>query len=144
MIKNSYVFFLVDLLNKISAFILIPILTKSLSVSDYGLYSLILPISVGIVVISSLGFSSTFARYSYDTTYDQKSLFQTFFSTTTCSAILVSIIVSVFLIITETFDVIGSLYICIISLFISMSAYPRTFFIIKRSDYNETLKHKQN
>jgi O-antigen/teichoic acid export membrane protein len=132
MIKNSSIFFLVDVLSKISAIILIPILTKALSVDDYGLYSLILPISIGIVVISSLGFSSTFSRYSFDTAFDQKSLLHSFLTITTVSGIIVSVVVSIILVITKTFDTIDSIYICIIGLLISMSSYPRTYFIVEK------------
>ena len=110
MFKNSYLFFLIDLLNKVSAFFILPILTKSLSVSDYGLYSLIMPISIGIVVISSLGFDSTYSRFSYDTNINQKSLFQTFFTITTSLALIFSLLVVFFLIKSNTFNFIDSFY----------------------------------
>lgn len=139
MFKNSYLFFLIDLLNKVSAFFILPILTKSLSVSDYGLYSLIMPISIGIVVISSLGFDSTYSRFSYDTNINQKSLFQTFFTITTSLALIFSLLVVFFLIISNTFNFIDSFYISIISLLISMVAFPRAYFIIKKKSIKFTI-----
>lgn len=132
MFKNTYIFFLIDLLNKISAFLILPILTKSLTVSEYGSYSLVMPISIAIVVISSLGFDSTYSRFSFDVSINQKALFHTFFTITTSFVIVFSLIAMFFMIKTNTFNFVESLYISIISLLVSIVAFPRTYFITKK------------
>jgi O-antigen/teichoic acid export membrane protein len=132
MIKSSAVYFLIDLIGKLSAFLLIPILTKSLSVSDYGLYSLILPIAAGLVTLSSLGFDSTFARFSYQKIYKPSIVFITFSSITTLSLLAFSVFVVSILVTTNTFDLFNSILIVLVGLLISINSYPRTFFIIKK------------
>jgi O-antigen/teichoic acid export membrane protein len=130
MIRDSFKYFLVDLLNKSSTFFIIPILAKELSISDYGLFSLVLPVALGIVTLSNLGFDNTFARFSYSRDYDPTKLFHTFSSITTLCAVLVTLVTGFLFVYIGIYTISTAIGVGVIAIAVSLISYPRTFFIV--------------
>jgi O-antigen/teichoic acid export membrane protein len=78
-VKNSFIYSLGNLSTKIAGFILIPLYTKYLPLSDYGVLGLLEVTSTAIIVLFGLNLYSAFFRWYYDKNYQgrQKSLFFT-------------------------------------------------------------------
>nr|WP_249371354.1 oligosaccharide flippase family protein [Vibrio sp. 2-2(8)] len=66
MIRNTIIYVFLDVLSKASALIILPLVTKSLSVESYGSYKFIMEFSIFVVMISTLGIGSSIARYNFD------------------------------------------------------------------------------
>ena len=77
--KSSIIYSLGNISTKIVGFILIPLYTRYLPLSDYGVLGIMEVISVAITVIFGLSLYTGFARWYYDKDYvdRQKSLFFT-------------------------------------------------------------------
>jgi O-antigen/teichoic acid export membrane protein len=77
--KNSIVYSLGNLSTKIAGFLLIPLYTKFLPLSDYGVLGLLEVSSTAIIALFGLNLYSAFFRWYYDKDYldRQKSLFFT-------------------------------------------------------------------
>lgn len=78
-VKSSLIYSLGNLSTKIAGFILIPLYTKYLPLSDYGVLGLLEVTSTAIIVLFGLNLYSAFFRWYYDKDYrdKQKSLFFT-------------------------------------------------------------------
>jgi len=78
-VKSSLIYSLGNISTKIAGFILIPLYTKYLPLSDYGVLGLLEVTSSAIIVLFGLNLYSAFFRWYYDKDYQdkQKSLFFT-------------------------------------------------------------------
>jgi O-antigen/teichoic acid export membrane protein len=75
-IANSGIYIGGNFLQKALVFLLIPVLTRFLSLEDYGIYGLAITIESVLVILFSLGIQSSVARYYYDFQEDKERLKQ--------------------------------------------------------------------
>lgn len=80
------------------AFLLLPLYTNNLSVSDYGVYDFIYLLAIIAVILVPLEIMQAFARYyqEYTSVADQKVVFSSTFAFTLFSFLLVALLGSVF------------------------------------------------
>lgn len=66
LIRNTIIYVLLDVLSKASALIILPLVTKNLSVIDYGIYRVINEFSMLVIMFSTFGIGSAIVRYNFD------------------------------------------------------------------------------
>ncbi|NQV38585.1 MAG: oligosaccharide flippase family protein [Candidatus Marinimicrobia bacterium] len=72
---NSAIYGLGNLLNKLAAFLLIPVYTKNISISDVGIFALFEMMEIILLTLAPLGIMRAMWRFFPDKTYSQKTIF---------------------------------------------------------------------
>ncbi|WP_108063729.1 MATE family efflux transporter [Poseidonibacter lekithochrous] len=66
LVRNTIIYVILDIITKASALIILPLVTKNLSVENYGIYKIIMEMSILVVMISTFGIGSSISRYNFD------------------------------------------------------------------------------
>ncbi|MBT5491844.1 lipopolysaccharide biosynthesis protein, partial [bacterium] len=129
-IRNTIIYVTLDTITKASALIILPLVTKNISVEDYGIYKIIMEISILVVMFSTFGIGSSIARYNFDK-INIKRLYTLGYLTT-----LLSVPLSIFFLVGLNFKydidmVISFIFVGIVFLSI-FNSYTRVYFTINK------------
>jgi len=131
MLKRIGTYFGIEVVNKLSAVLVLPIITGLLSVSDFGIYSLFMPITLGIVILSSLGLAPTYSRYLFDPEIDNNSLISTFGIITFISVFIISIFSTVFLCLFRSkISLVVAASLILFSVITGLIGYAKSYFVV--------------
>lgn len=130
LVRNTIIYVILDILTKASALIVLPLVTKNLSVEYYGIYKIIMELSMLIVMLSTFGIGSSIARYSFDK-LNIKRLYSLGYATT-----LLSLPLGILFLIGISFkyniDMVMSFIFIGIVFFSIFNSYTRVYFTINK------------
>ncbi len=130
LVRNTIIYAILDILTKASALIILPLVTKNLLVENYGIYKIIMEISILVVMLSTFGIGSSIARYNFDK-INIKRLYSLGYATT-----FLSVPLSVLFLIALSFKY--NIDLLMSSIFIGMvffsifNSYTRVYFTINK------------
>ena len=141
MLKRIGTYFGIEVINKLSAVLVLPIITGLLSVSDFGIYSLFMPLTLGIVIFSSFGLAPTYSRYLFDPEIDNDSLISTFGIITFLSVFFIAIFSTLLLwLFRDNISLLFSAGLIGFSVITALIGYAKSFFIVHEKS-NEYAKY---
>jgi O-antigen/teichoic acid export membrane protein len=101
-LKNSLIYSIVSVLQKAVSFLLLPLYTSFLSKAEYGVISVVQSIINLLSIVFIMALNASLTRFYYDHSYD-KEYVRELIGTIVLFVLIVSIALSVFLILTQSF-----------------------------------------
>lgn len=130
LVRNTIIYVVLDIITKASALIILPLVTKNLSVENYGIYKIIMEISILVVMLSTFGIGSSIARYNFGK-INIKRLYSLGYATTFLSVPL-SILFLIGLSFKYNIDVLMSSIFIGMVFFSIFNSYTRVYFTINK------------
>lgn len=130
LIRNTIIYVILDIITKASALIILPLVTKNLSVEDYGIYKIIMELSMLIVMLSTFGIGPSIVRYNFDK-LNIKRLYSLGYATTFLS-VPFSVLLLILLNFKYNIDIAMSFIFVGMIFFSIFNSYTRVYFTINK------------